>query len=400
MRILWISDSCNLYSGFGTQSLAILKHLARSNEVLQLGWFCNNELDYEGIAVKPLGNDYGDAKEIKKYYKEFNPDIVISLGDIQMVDKLVYQMEDYIFRSKWIHWLPIDGQPYPEVFHEQIQNIEHLVTISDFGYNLYKERVKTGLYKIYHGIDKTIFRPLENRDLIRAPIGLHNHFVCLMVAQNQWRKNLPLMLEAFAKFAKTKKNVDLIIHTKPLSGEKAQGWNIPKLISEHSLIGKARISAENIPPIKMNRLYNCANLLVSSTQGEGFGLPHVEAMMAGIPLLLPDYTTSREQIDEGTKQCGELIKIASFMTQPGVNIKRAVIDINDCAEKLEKYYEDWIHGEQMARHYGRQARSNAIRKYEINKITREWDSLIMNTAKWQRDTIIQSEDIAITMREL
>ena len=150
MKILWISDSINLYTGFGTQSHEMLKHLMKANEVLQLGWYCYHEMDYEGIPVKPLGKSFGNIVEIKEHYKKFSPDIVISLGDLQMVEHLVYKMEDYAFRSKWIHWLPVDGEPYPEIFDDQIQNMEHLVVLSDFGYDVYKDKVKNGLYKIYH----------------------------------------------------------------------------------------------------------------------------------------------------------------------------------------------------------------------------------------------------------
>lgn len=381
----------------------MLKHLAKSHEVRQLGWFAHHEMDYEGIPVYPLGKGFGDSAEIKAYYKEFNPDIVISLGDVQMVEKLVYEMEDYVFRSKWIHWLPVDGEPYPEIFDDQIQNMEHLVVLSDFGYDVYKDKVKTGLYKIYHGIDQELYRPIEDKNILRAKQGLHNRFACLMVAQNQWRKNIPAMIEAFAKFAKDKKNVDLIIHTKPVSVGAAQGWNIYELIGQHNLSGKVRISAESYTPVKMNRLYNCANLFVSSSQGEGFGLPHVEAMMSGVPLLLPDYTTSREQIlpdNDETRRCGELIKVASFQTQSGVNIKRAIIDTDDCAEKLQMYYEDWLQGETKLRRYGRMARQNAIKRYEITKITREWDALIHKIARWQKSSILQSTKLPVTLTTL
>lgn len=398
MKIIWISDSVNLYTGFGTQSLAILKHFQKSHDVLQLGWFCSTETEHEGIKIKPLGTNYGDSRDIKKYYKEFEPDIVISLGDIQMV-KSLSEIQDPIFQSKWIHWLPVDGEPYPKVFDTQIRNIEHVVAMSDFGYNVCKDHFD--LHKIYHGIDKEIFKPLENRDILRAKEGLHNHFVCLLVAQNQWRKNIPSMVEAFGRFAKNKKNVDLIIHTKPISLGDARGWNIYELVNQYNLAGKIRVSSESYTSIKMNRLYNCANLLVSSTQGEGFGLPHAEAMMAGIPLLLPDYTTSREQIlPEEEQRCGEFIKIASFAIQSGVNIKRAIIDIDDCADKLEKLYDDFSQKGTLLKEYGQIGRYNAIKRYDINKITREWDTLIHKIARWQKENIIQSPALPITLQEI
>lgn len=403
MKVLWISDSIHIYSGFGTQSNAILRHFAKSHDVLELGWFCFVEMDYEGIPIKPLGNNYGDAKDLKNYYKEFQPDVVVSLGDIQMVEKLIYDMEDYIFRTKWIHWLPVDGEPYPEVFDEHLQNIEHLVAISDFGHEVLSTRITRRLHKIYHGIDKELYKPLPNKEIIKAKAGLHNRFTCLMVAQNQWRKNIPSMIDAFSRFAKDKKNVDLIIHTKPTSVDGAQGWNLAEVIQQHRMEGKVRISFESYTPIRMNRLYNCANLLVSSTQGEGFGLPHVEAMFAGVPLLLPDYTTSCEQVlpeKDESRRCGELVKIASFTTQSGVHVKRAIIDVDDCAAKLQMFYEDWLAGEPKLKHFGKIGRLNAVRRYDIDKITRQWDTLIHDVVRWQHERILQSTDIPVSLKEI
>lgn len=370
---------------------------------MQLGWFAFNEMDYEGIPIKPLGQGYTDSESVRLWYKEFKPDVVISLGDIRMIEKLIYEMEDYEFRSRWIHWLPVDGEPYPEVYDDQIQNIEHLVVLSDFGYDVYKDRVRTGLYKIYHGLDPDAYKPLDNRDYLRARNGFHNRFICLMVAQNQWRKNIPAMIESFAKFSKDKDNVDLVIHTKPESVAGMQGWDINELVRMHNLQGKVRISYESYTTLKMNRLYNCANLLVSSTQGEGFGLPHVEAMFAGIPLLLPDYTTSREQVlpnDDESRRCGSLVKIKNFFLQSLVNVKRAQIDTDDCAEKLESYYRDWLHGEVQLRTQGKMGRKNAQEFYDINRIVLQWERLIQQVVLQQKESIFQSTDIPITLKEI
>lgn len=406
MKILWISDSVNLYTGLGIQSYSILKHFAKSHEVLQLGWFCQQETEYNGIPIKPLGKNFGNIDEIKEYYYEFDPDIVISLGSISMVKKLTL-FEDYVFKSKWIHWLP--------VVDEQDLQAEHLITLSDFGASKHKSK------NIYLGVDKEIFRPLDNKNTLRVKEGLNDKFVCLMVAQNRWKETIPLMIQSFSKFSEDKKNADLIIHTKPWSASDIHSLNLREIIGKNHLGERIKISSESYTSIKMNRLYNCSNVLVSSSNEEGFGLSYVEAMMSGIPLLIPDYPISREHVlpdvDE-TKKCGELVNIISKQDKELglfceesisneirkcgelVNVTSQQIDTDDFAEKLQKFYEDWIHGERLLKRYGRTGRQIAIRKYDIDKTARDWDALINDVSSWQKLHILQSPKIPVILKEI
>ena len=52
MKVLGISDSCDLYTGFGTQTLVVLKGLLQKGiEVEQLGWFKQETIMHQGIPI-------------------------------------------------------------------------------------------------------------------------------------------------------------------------------------------------------------------------------------------------------------------------------------------------------------------------------------------------------------
>ena len=46
----------------------------------------------------------------------------------------------------------------------------------------------------------------------------------------------------------------------------------------------------------MANLYNCMDVFVLPTAGEGFGIPTVEAMACGVPICVTNYTTGYELI--------------------------------------------------------------------------------------------------------
>jgi glycosyltransferase involved in cell wall biosynthesis len=62
-------------------------------------------------------------------------------------------------------------------------------------------------------------------------------------------------------------------------------------IADASLLG--------CPDGALNRLYNAADCLLFSSRREGFGIPMIEAMAAGVPVLAPDYGPFSEVLGHG-----------------------------------------------------------------------------------------------------
>lgn len=112
-RILWMSDSPVLTTGFGRVTREVLGRLARMNrfEVACLGWFGPDRHEERGTPY-PLfagGEQYGqDTFPIVA--SEFKPDIVVSCGDLWMMEWQAQQDErDF----SWIGYFTVDGEPLP-----------------------------------------------------------------------------------------------------------------------------------------------------------------------------------------------------------------------------------------------------------------------------------------------
>ena len=135
---------------------------------------------------------------------------------------------------------------------------------------------------IYCGYDKG-FRPIEDRELlaaVRLKFGLPERFI-LNVGTLEPRKNVPRLLEAFQRL----KSEYGIPHKLVIVGER--GWRYDDIFRhvqqsrlEQEVIFTGHVDADDLPA-----LYCAAELLAFPSLYEGFGLPLLEAMACGCPIV-------------------------------------------------------------------------------------------------------------------
>ncbi|MCX5759604.1 MAG: glycosyltransferase family 1 protein, partial [Candidatus Hydrogenedentes bacterium] len=121
----------------------------------------------------------------------------------------------------------------------------------------------------------------------------------LFVGTLEPRKNLPVLLRAFARIAKD------VPHALVLAG--GAGWNVaPILATLESLelgdrvrrIGFVRTTED------LSALYSAADVFVLPSRYEGFGLPLLEAMTCGCPVVAADNTSIPEVAGDAALLCG------------------------------------------------------------------------------------------------
>ena len=107
----------------------------------------------------------------------------------------------------------------------------------------------------------------------------------------QPRKNLPLLIEAFAQLET--KNVDLVF-----AGGK--GWFFDEIFEKVRQLGltKRVHFAGYVPDEELPLWYAAADLLVFPSIYEGFGMPIIEAMGCGTPVLASDASAMPEAVGD------------------------------------------------------------------------------------------------------
>jgi glycosyltransferase involved in cell wall biosynthesis len=246
------------------------------------------------------------------------------------------------------------------------------VAYSRFAQNVVQEALPdVRVELIYHGVDTRVFHPIKEKELQR-PGELKNRFIVGCVARNQPRKNLPTLIKAFARFCQNKPEAVLYLHTNPDD----IGWDILDLLKRYRVFDRTCISKsasirKALAKAKLNEIYNLFDVMVLPTAGEGFGLPILEAMAAGVPVIATNYSSCVELV-EGR---GELIRVKEFLTAGRHNVEYAIPDIDDLVAKLEMLY---TQPELRKRH------SNSglefARTLDWDDIVKCWDDLLINVA--------------------
>lgn len=137
--------------------------------------------------------------------------------------------------------------------------------------NLRDEQVKV----VYCGVDQSIYKPIEHEPNAKLRIGYFGGF--------DGRKNAELIVKSFSELVKRRSDVELHMVGGGRNLERFRSMNIPNAYFQLPL-----------PDEKMVEFINSLDIFVYPTLAEGFGLPVVEAMACGVPVVTSDVTTMPE----------------------------------------------------------------------------------------------------------
>jgi len=143
------------------------------------------------------------------------------------------------------------------------------------------------------GYDQERFRPLPLADVaaFKAQKGLPERF-WLFLGTLEPRKNIPVLLEAYAQIA-PRQRLPLV-----LAG--GEGWGMDAI---HATIARHRLTQDVtftgfVPTSEVPLWYNSAEIFVYPSVFEGFGLPVLEAMACGTPVITSN-VSSLPEVAEG-----------------------------------------------------------------------------------------------------
>ena len=112
----------------------------------------------------------------------------------------------------------------------------------------------------------------------------------LMVGTIEPRKGHAQVLAAFERLWDSGHDVRLVIVGRP-------GWLVEELLEKlrhHPKLGSLLFWLEDVSDADLDRIYRACSCLIAASEGEGFGLPLIEAAQHGLPILARDIPVFRE----------------------------------------------------------------------------------------------------------
>jgi glycosyltransferase involved in cell wall biosynthesis len=289
------------------------------------------------------------------------------------------------------------------------------VAYGKYGMDVIRKRApKAKLQYIYHGVDSKNFHPLtddEKREARKQLIGgQEDKLIIGIVARNQPRKAFDKLFEAYfyilgghyvtcnsckkitvspfdllTRALSTPDRCKHCFSTDVVKGVPRDdvrvyihgalvdcGWDLLDLQTDFNLHGKILVNpalkiGAGVSEFVLNGVYNCFDIFTLPTRGEGFGLPIIEAMSCGLPVVVTDYSAHPEWV----RGCGELVPPAVLESEPLTNIRRAIIDMDLYVTSLVKLLND----AELRKAYGKLAREKAI-SMDWGGICKQWEQLI------------------------
>ncbi len=310
MRILWSSNSPFVTSGYGSQTACAtryLKDMGHDVAILAFYGLQGSRINWGDIPVYPNNPQDWGVRHSPMFYKDWKADVLITLVDVWVLGSLNPEMN-------FVPWMPVDHDPIPPKVVDTLRITRGLVkpiAMSKFGQKQLADN-DIDAYYIPHSVNCEVFTPNPDlRNEYRKRFNWEDKFVVGAVGTNHVgdRKNWRVSLKAVSEFEKMHPGeIIYYMHTTP----KDEKGEIDIILLRNSLgledIVKFPPEVDmtvGIPTDVMSRMYNCLDVFLLPSKGEGFGVPLIESMACGTPCITTDCTAQTE-IMEGAG--GWLIK--------------------------------------------------------------------------------------------
>jgi glycosyltransferase involved in cell wall biosynthesis len=149
-------------------------------------------------------------------------------------------------------------------------------------FNVDRRRIEV----VPHGVSSR-FRPMSGDELAgaRDRLGLPERFI-LFVGTVEPRKNLDTLLDAWVLM---RDRPDLVVVG-------SWGWSYESIREKMARLGPRLRHLESVDPDELPAIYNLARALAHPAWYEGFGLPPLEAMASGTPVVVSDSSSLPEVV--------------------------------------------------------------------------------------------------------
>jgi glycosyltransferase involved in cell wall biosynthesis len=225
------------------------------------------------------------------HYPNFNLALADCTPAVLTLCDLIY----YLFQQACPSWI---GHQYARwMIRMAARKARRIITLSEHSKRDMVQHLgcpESKITVIYPAIDCGTFHPSHDTKSVAGAtsrLGIDRPYI-FYTGNHEPRKNLPLLVQAYRKLAK-RKQYQLVLGGHIDSRRQAFYTSILDLIASRDLILCGEIAESDLPLV-----YAGANLFVFPSTYEGFGLPPLEAMAAGVPVLCSSSTSLPEVVGD------------------------------------------------------------------------------------------------------
>lgn len=346
-KVAILSDFSFRGSGYLNIVVPLCRGLAeKGHEIKAVGLGYGGEEHSFPFSIIPC-QSFGDAHAMMNNLKmQWGAEVFIVAMDIPH-QKGYIEMGKHL-GVKVISITPLENPPLTMSWAIILQQSDKVFFISQMGTD---EAIKAGVETAEHlvvGMDTNSWR-LRTREEYEKGRKLFNlsddTLVVLTVAENQERKNLSKAMEIVSKVKREKGiKVKYILVTREESGV---GWKLRDLAMDYGIASDLMIFERGLSFGELYSLYAISDVFLLTSKAEGLGMPVMESMSVGVPVVATNCGAMPELLGEDR---GFLMDTEYSMIDPWGNSIRTfpsadsgaeilTLDLRPCIEPSRRYME-------------------------------------------------------------
>ena len=361
-KILIIGDAV-VPSGFARVIRSIFEPLHTDYELHQLATrYDGRPHDYPwALSAAGKGKSRYGYDQIVPLIEQIQPAIVFLLYDIPFQVPYLEQLRKTKVQPKIVFYSPVESGPIAPEIMQRLGGLSRYVVFTEYG----RREIESGLQivrendpafqfpdleVIPHGVATEKFFPLPDKAEARRKMRLddaahRDAFIVLNANRNMPRKRIDLTIHGFSLFAKDKPaQVKLYLHM----ATEDTGWNVLILAKRYGIFDRLIMTqADNSQPTfsdeQLNYLYNACDVGITTTTGEGWGMPSFEHAATRAAQIVPRHTS----LADLWKDAAEFIDPVITLTYPGNLTHAHIVTPEGVAAALQRLYEDNPHHEKL-----------------------------------------------------
>jgi glycosyltransferase involved in cell wall biosynthesis len=347
--MLLVSDA-GVPSGFGQVAQNI------GDRLVDMGWdvhclAANYRGDYWPTKMKLYPANQIEQKDVYGFSRlvemlgKVVPDVVVFINDPQVVMRFLLdnkydaqhvlwagaEIGDVTYKPPILAYLPVDGYDSPRSWDILSQRVTR-IAMTKFG----RDTALPEAEVLWHGVDTDLYKPMDKAEAKRMLGYDPDRFLILRVDKNSARKDYPASWKALRPLLQKYPDIDVHFHCLVDSYD---GYDLRGVMFNDEDI-RDRV---NFPPNMtgfsgwsdqtMAVLYAAADLYISTSWGEGFGLGPLQAMACGTPVIAQDCSALTEVVGPG----GVLIPPKGRISVP-MGQDQCLPDIEAFTREIEHLY--------------------------------------------------------------
>ena len=420
-KILFVSEASWLSTGYSVYTKEVLSRLNQIDEfeVAELACYTDSanpniqKTPWKVYANKPLPNDpyletykkntvaqFGELT-FNSVLLDFMPDIVMDIRDWWMLE-----FEQRCPFREMFHWaiMPtVDASPQNPQWINTYNSADSVFAYSEFGRDTMLSQCDSLKFvDVASPSASQSFTPVPDKRQHKESMGIGADSIIVgTVMRNQKRKLYPDLLQSFRSFLDKSKrdNVFLYLHTYSPD----VGWELPQLIHDNGLTNRVLMTykcktckninvdffqnsiqvcnkcrgftnqlvgiSNPIEEIELSKIYNLFDIYVQYANSEGFGMPQLEAVNCGLPVISTYYSAMQSVIDNIG---GIGIKPLSYYKECETGCDRAVPDNEKFVSELESLVQSQDADPNYLSKLGEEMRQKSLSYYTWDDTAAKW----------------------------